>query len=74
MTVGGRWLVLGQPKLTARSKLQQTQYLYAFSRDQWLTQGAKKKGKLLVHGLKKFLIIFGSMHFILQEFHRFNHT
>ena len=34
----------------------------------------KNRGKLLVHGLKKFFIIFGSMHLILQEFHRFNHA
>jgi hypothetical protein len=34
----------------------------------------KNRGKLLVHGLKKFLVILGSMHLILQEFHRFNHA
>jgi hypothetical protein len=34
----------------------------------------KNQGKLLAHGLQKFLIIFGSMHLILQEFHRFNHA
>jgi hypothetical protein len=35
---------------------------------------AGNRGKLLVHGLKKFFVVLGSMHLILQELHRVDYA
>ena len=51
------------------------EYLCVFNKDKRYTQGSgKSRRESLVHGLKKFFVIFRSMHLILQELHRFDHA
>jgi hypothetical protein len=34
----------------------------------------KKRGRLLVHGFKEFLVTLGAVHLVKQEFHRLNYA